>query len=103
MIHEHFNAGRGDISQTSVSQVNGEIGRPANGTRSKCVAFKEKRRILQQLDMVMSGELTGYTGKTRRNGSVRDIGSLVRSGRNRTRSEAAARGRGGERRRRGAT
>jgi hypothetical protein len=44
MIHEHFNARRGDISQTGVAQANGEVGRPANSTGSKLLAFQKKQR-----------------------------------------------------------
>jgi hypothetical protein len=43
VAREYFNAGRGDISQTSITQRNGEVGCPANAARSECMVFPNKR------------------------------------------------------------
>lgn len=97
MVREHLNAGRGDISQTSITQSNGEVGRPPNVAGSECVIFPNKKKGTCLKNGMRNQhkreELTGSTRNTRRGGSLSDKGSLVRAGRDGTRSEAAARGR----------
>jgi hypothetical protein len=44
VAREHFNAGRGDISQMGVAQSNRKVGRPTNGTGSECMIFSNKRK-----------------------------------------------------------
>ena len=97
MVREHLNAGWGDIPQTSITQSNGEVGRPPNVAGSECVIFPNKKKgtCLKNgmRNQYKREELTGSTRNTRRGGSLSDKGSLVRAGRDGTRSEAAARGR----------
>ena len=47
LIHEHFDANRSDVSQTGIVQANGEVRRPANGSRNKVIIFRKRRHVSQ--------------------------------------------------------
>ncbi len=46
MIRKYFNAGRGDISQTGIAQVNREVSRPANSAGGEGVVCQKRARVL---------------------------------------------------------
>lgn len=99
MIREHFNPGRGDVSQTGAAQANREVRSPADVTGSKLVAFQKEQHVTTtEYETRSQRELTRHTREPRGGGCIWDEGRLVRAGRDRARTDAAARGRGERRR-----
>jgi len=79
LIREHFDARRSDVSQTGLVQANGEVRRPANGSRNKVMIFRKRteREGLCYNQRATNEERRGTHGGCEERGEAGEWGNQV--------------------------